>query len=218
MSTSEWLDQSFVAHWTAADTLGEFLATPRRMVATIVGADRPVYLVIDIGSGPGDFLAIMLEAFPRARGVWSDVSPAMAERARDNLARFGDRVSFRTADMLDLAALPAPADLIVTSRASHHLDPASLAAFYADAAKHLAPGGWLANLDHVRSPGPWEQRLRAARRQLIPPAANPSPHRHPNPLPTVTEHVTALAAAGLTDAEIPWRGLYTCLFLARRDG
>lgn len=220
-ATTEWLDPDFVARWTAADSLAEFLLVPRRISATLVaqdfaGGSRTTPVVLDIGSGPGDFLATMLEAMPGSRGVWSDVSPAMAETARPRLERFGERVSYAFADMTELAPLPAGVDVITTSRASHHLSVAELAAFYAAAADHLSGGGWLVNLDHVTPAEGWNDRLRAARKALIPPSAKASGHAHPNPLPSVADHLEALRAAGLTDVETPWRGLYTCLFMARK--
>jgi trans-aconitate methyltransferase len=219
MTTSEWMDEKLAARWTAADSLKEMLVVPRRMSATIVVADRPeTALVVDVGSGPGDYLATLLDAFPSARGVWTDVSPAMEDIARPELARYGDRIDYRLVGIEDLSPLPAGADVITTSRASHHFDAATLARFYTEAAAHLAPGGWLVNLDHVLSPGAWNRRLRDARKALIPPKKEGTGHSHDKPLPTEAEHLSGLAAAGFTDVAMPWRSFYTCLFMARKNG
>jgi SAM-dependent methyltransferase len=219
MTTSEWMDEKLAARWTAADSLKEMLVVPRRISATIVAADRPgTALVVDIGSGPGDYLATMLDIFPAARGLWTDLSPAMEDIARPELARYGDRVEFRLVGIEDLSPLPAGADLITTSRASHHFDPDTLARFYTEAAEHLAPGGWLVNLDHVLSPGAWNRRLRDARAAMIPAKKEGTGHSHDKPLPTADEHLSGLAAAGFTDVAMPWRSFYTCLFMARKDG
>jgi len=111
MTTSEWMDEKLAARWTAADSLKEMLVVPRRISATIVAADRPgSRLVVDIGSGPGDYLAALLDAFPAARGVWTDVSPAMEDIARPELVRYGDRVEFHLVDIEDLSPLPGGAD------------------------------------------------------------------------------------------------------------
>lgn len=219
MTTSEWMDERLAARWTAADSLKEMLVVPRRISARIVAADRPgSTLLVDVGSGPGDYLATFLDAYPVARGVWTDVSPAMEDIARPELARYGDRVEFRIVGIEDLSGLPDRADVITTSRASHHFDAATLARFYTEAATHLAPGGWLVNLDHVLSPGAWDRRLRAARKAMIPPKKEGTGHSHDKPLPTAAEHLSGLAAAGFTDVEVPWRTFYTCLFMARKDG
>ena len=219
MTTSEWMDEKLAARWTAADSLKELLVLPRRISATVIAADRPgTALVVDVGSGPGDYLSTMLDTFPAARGVWTDVSPAMAEIARPALAGYRDRVEFRLVDLEDLSPLPEQVDVITTSRASHHFDADTLARFYASAAGHLAPGGWLVNLDHVLSPGAWDRRLRDARAAMIPPKQDGTGHSHDKPLPMVEEHLAALAAAGFEDVAMPWRSFYTVLFMARKSG
>lgn len=219
MTTCEWMDDKLAARWTAADSLKELLVLPRRISATVIAADRPgTALVVDVGSGPGDYLSTMLDTFPAARGVWTDVSPAMAEIARPALAAYRDRVEFRLVDLEDLSPLPERADVITTSRASHHFDADTLARFYASAAGHLAPGGWLVNLDHVLPPGAWDRRLRDARAAMIPPKQDGTGHSHDKPLPMVEEHLAALAAAGFDDVAMPWRSFYTVLFMARKSG
>jgi len=219
VTTSEWMDEKLAARWTAADSLKELLILPRRISATVIAADRPgTALVVDVGSGPGDYLSTMLDTFPAARGVWTDVSPAMADIARPALAGYRDRVEFRLVDLEDLSPLPEQADVITTSRASHHFDADTLARFYASAAGHLAPGGWLVNLDHVLSPGAWDRRLRDARAAMIPPKQDGTGHSHDKPLPMVEEHLAALAAAGFEDVAMPWRSFYTVLFMARKSG
>ena len=219
MSTSEWMDEKLAVRWTAADSLKELLVLPRRISATVIAADRPgTALVVDVGSGPGDYLSTMLDTFPAARGVWTDVSPAMADIARPALAAYRDRVEFRLVDLEDLSPLPEQADVITTSRASHHFDADTLARFYASAAGHLAPGGWLVNLDHVLSAKAWDRRLRDARAAMIPPKQDGTGHSHDKPLPMVEEHLAALAAAGFDDVAMPWRSFYTVLFMARKAG
>jgi len=219
VTTSEWMDEKLAARWTAADSLKELLVLPRRISATVIAADRPgTALVVDVGSGPGDYLSTMLDTFPAATGVWTDVSPAMADIARPALAGYRDRVEFRLVDLEDLSPLPEQADVITTSRASHHFDADTLARFYASAAGHLAPGGWLVNLDHVLSPGAWDRRLRDARAAMIPPKQDGTGHSHDKPLPMVEEHLAALAAAGFEDVAMPWRSFYTVLFMARKSG
>lgn len=219
MTTSEWMDEKLAARWTAADSLKELLVLPRRISATVIAADRPgTALVVDVGSGPGDYLSTMLDTFPAATGVWTDVSPAMADIARPALAGYRDRVEFRLVDLEDLSPLPEQVDVITTSRASHHFDADTLARFYASAAGHLAPGGWLVNLDHVLSPGAWDRRLRDARAAMIPPKQDGTGHSHDKPLPMVEEHLAALAAAGFEDVAMPWRSFYTVLFMARKSG
>jgi SAM-dependent methyltransferase len=216
-----WRDPAFAGAWASGDSMGDLLALPRRIAASLVGLDRPEpRLVVDIGSGPGAFLAVFLGEFPSARGVWSDVSEPMLDRARDGLAAYGDRVDFRLADMTDLAGggIPRDADAIITSRAAHHLDPAGLAAFYEEAAGHLVPGGWLINLDHTGPADVWDTRFRAVRPIFAKPRSDEPKHHHNYPLPSIRHHLDAYAAAGVADVEIAWKALYTCLFIGRKAG
>jgi SAM-dependent methyltransferase len=198
----------------------DLLDLPRRIAAAVVAADSPEpRVVVDAGSGPGDVLAAFLDEFPGARGIWTDASEEMRGIAAGRLARFGDRVEYRIADMTDLAAggVPPGVDVITTSRASHHLDPPALAGFYARAAALLRPGGWLVNIDHVGPDDAWDQRLRAARKRLIP--ARPGPgHHHRYPLPSVRHHLDGYAAAGIGDVEVAWRAFVSCLFMGRSEG
>jgi SAM-dependent methyltransferase len=218
LAATVWSDRDFARAWAEGDALRAMLDLPRRISAAVVAGDRPEpSCVVDIGSGPGDYLAVFLEAFPSARGIWTDASPAMLEQARERLAGFGDRVTYRIADMTDLGdAVPDAVDVITTSRASHHLDRAGLLDFYAAAAGHLAPGGWLVNLDHTGSRDAWEGRLRAARTLLRTGPSERAAHHHDKPLPTIADHVDGYAAAGITDVDIAWRAFVTCLFMGRR--
>lgn len=216
-----WQDDDFARAWTAGDTLVDILAFPRQLAAAIVAHERPeTTLVVDIASGPGAFLEVLLDAFPNARGIWSDASESMQALGRETLGRFGDRVSFTIGDMTDLevAGIPEGADVIVTSRAAHHLDRNGLADFYRQAAAHLAPGGWLVNLDHTGPEDVWDRRYRAVRPIFNKPGRTEQKHHHNYPLTSVDDHMSGFASAGLTDVDIAWRAMYTCMFMARRDG
>ena len=215
-----WNDRDFALTWTANDRQDGLLALPRAMAAAIVAADRPdCRVILDVASGPGSFLASFLKEFPEATGFWSDASATMLATARERLDTFGRRVEFRLVDMTDLrgAELPHDVDVIATSRASHHLDHDGLAAFYRDAAARLAPGGWLVNLDHIGVEPMWDQRLRASRHRFVPVRGDRTHHHHTHPLAGVADHLQALAAAGLTDVDVPWRAFYTCLIVARAN-
>jgi SAM-dependent methyltransferase len=213
-----WRDPGFARSWAEGDSYRDLLDFPRRMAAGVVAGDNPEpACIVDVGSGPGAVLAVFLERFPAARGIWTDASEAMLGLAKERLAPFGDRVEYRIADMTELAGagLPAGLDVITTSRAAHHLARDGLFAFYAQAASLLAPGGWLINLDHIGPDDVWDQRLRAARRQFGVSPDGPK-HHHTYPLTSVSDHLDAFAAAGITDVEVVWRAFYTCLFMGRR--
>lgn len=142
----------------------------------------------------------------------------MLDRARIDLARFGPRVSFTVGDMTELraAGVPGGADVIVTSRASHHLDREELHGFYREAAGLLAGGGgWLVNLDHIGPPDVWDKRYRSARRQFGAYRPSAPSHHHNYPLPSAEDHLDGYRAAGVEDLDIAWKAFYTCLFMGR---
>jgi SAM-dependent methyltransferase len=212
-----WSDPEFAQSWIAKDNQGDLLDMPRRISAALVAEDRPgTRLVVDVASGPGAFLEVYLDEFPQARGVWSDASPTMMDEAKQRLARFGDRVEFVIADMTDTGWLPADADVITTSRASHHLDHDSLHGYYREAAAHLAPGGWLVNLDHIGPAEPWNTRLRSVRKRFIPAKTSKSSHHHDYPLCGLDDHLSGYASAGVSDVEVAWRAFVTVLLTGRK--
>jgi SAM-dependent methyltransferase len=203
-------------HWAGGDGLRDFLDLPRHMAIAIAAADLPaVNQVVDVGSGPGEFLAVALDRCPAATGVWIDLSPAMQTLARARLSGHASRVQYVVSDLdrLDRIVPAGSADLIVSSRVTHHLGADALAAFCTAAATALRPGGWLANLDHILIDEPWAARLRQARSELV--APNQPGHAHDRPLPTVDQHLAALTAAGFTDFDVPWRAFSTVLILAK---
>ena len=124
-----------------------------------VGATAPAS-VVDLGCGPGQLTASLLERWPSARAVGVDSSAAMIERA-DQLA--GDRLSFTMADLRDWQA-EQPVDVLV-SNATLQWVPGhrSLLPTWV---RSLAPGGWLA----IQVPGNFEE---PSHRLLLELAADP---------------------------------------------
>lgn len=212
-----WQDGGVAREWARGDRLEGLLTLPRRMTADLLSlGERPVRRIVDVGSGPGAFLEVLLDRLPEAQGVWTDVSPAMLTLAKERLGRFGDRVEYRTlaAGALAEVAAPGTVDAVVTSRVTHHLAADELARFYADADRLLGQWGWIANLDHVGLPEPWAGRLSAARRLMVPP--NPSAHGHDRPHPALEDHLDALATCDGLDVVVAWRAYATVLLVAGR--
>lgn len=217
MTTEYWTDPAGARAWAQRDAQRELLALPRRIAAELIAIDNPEpQTIADIGSGPGAFLAVMLERFSGVRGLWRDISQTMRQLADENLKPYIERVEFLQADMTDLSELPGNLDAIITSRAIHHLDHDGLVKFYCDAATHLAVKGWLINLDHFAPPGDWNARLREVRKRLIPATGRQAKHEQPHPLASLPDHLAGLSQAGFSDIDVPWRSFGTALFAARK--
>ncbi|MDQ1628212.1 MAG: tRNA (cmo5U34)-methyltransferase [Actinomycetota bacterium] len=217
-----WQDHDYVATWMDRDQHKALLDFPRALTAAILADDEvDPRLIVDIASGPGDYLAVMLMQFPHARGLWADSSPAMLDVAREKLAHFADRIDFQLVDMKSLGELDVPSstDVVVTSRAAHHLSNEELLTFYASCLGLLRPGGWMANLDHTQPPGTWKERYKRVRRRDQAPRQGPElpSHTHDQAPPTVAEHLEGMTAAGFCDVELVWKTYHTGLFMGRRE-
>ena len=213
-----WQSADYVGQWAGEDVLARLLETPRQIsIALIRDAGIVVSHVVDLGSGEGPYLADALRAFDGAHGTWVDSSKPMLKRARERLAEFGDRVTFVVAPAEELAAAGVErADVIVSSRALHHLALDALGRCYRDVNDLLTPGGFFFNLDHVGSSSDWEQRYRRIRDQFTGSRQKKlSPHREDEPLHAVSEHLRRLEAAGFAAIDVPWRMLYTALIAAQ---
>jgi trans-aconitate 2-methyltransferase len=93
--------------WDAASY--DRIADPMTRWGTVVQDRLPLRgdeTVLDAGCGSGRVTERLLDRLPRGRVIALDGSPAMVEAARGRLARYGDRVSFVTADL----AAPLPLD------------------------------------------------------------------------------------------------------------
>ncbi len=216
-----WHEQSYVAQWADEDVVADMLDLPRKLSAALVADDGvEVEHVIDLGSGHGPYLALFLRTFPAARGTWVDSSEPMLELARERLAEFGDRIEYVVADVERLAEVELePAQVIVSSRALHHSSPEVLTEIYRACFEATAPGGFLFNLDHVGAQGEWDGRLRSIRSQFVGKRRSElAPHRDPDRLATMEEHLERIAAAGYETPDVAWRMFYTVLLAGHRAG
>jgi trans-aconitate methyltransferase len=215
---ASWKEGAYVADWVGDDVLADLLALPRKISAALVEASGiEVEHVVDLGSGHGPYLELLLDAFPQASGTWVDSSPPMEPLARESLARFGDRVSYVLGDIEHVQGLGLePAQVIVSSRAIHHFSHDSIRRLYRAAYEALTDEGWFFNLDHFGTPSDWKRRYRAIRDRFTGPRKEPlRPHREPFELTVPETQVQWLRDAGF-DADIPWRTFFTALLAARR--
>jgi SAM-dependent methyltransferase len=208
-----------VNQWAGEDVFADLLDLPRRISAELTAVTGiPVRHVVDLGAGPGGYLAQFLRAFPGARGSWVDSSEPMRELACEELAPLGQRVLYVLGDVERLTEIELDrADVVISSRVLHHFSPQALERTYRDVYALLAPGGLFFNLDHIGVPENWEPRYRrvrdrftGARKERL------KPHRHDFPLRPLGQHLGWLASAGFEEVDVPWRTFYSALVVARR--
>lgn len=212
-----WAARDFVDRWIAGDSLATVLELPRRMTAALVRESGiEVRRVVDVGSGTGTFLRVLLEEFPHADGVWIDASDAMLERARTSLGDLGERVAFAVGDLREPETLPLDGDVVVSARAIHHFRPEDIERFYRKAGGALSPGGFMANLDHFAAPDDWGPRYRAVRPSFVADGGGAGDsHSHDAPPQPLDDHLDWLRDVGFEEPDVPWRFFWTALVIAR---
>jgi SAM-dependent methyltransferase len=199
-------DPPAVNLWSSAEHALAYLAQagsiPRRAegeAALLECLPPGLSRVLDLGSGDGHLLGLVLAARPDARGVASDFSSTMLERLR---ARFAgnDRVSIIEHDLDQPLPSMGPFDAIVSSFAIHHVSHARKQALYAEIFDALQPGGVFCNLEHVASPTqPLHEQFLAAL-GVAPADEDPS-----NKLLDVHTQLWWLRSLGFQDVDCHWK-------------
>jgi tRNA (cmo5U34)-methyltransferase len=203
MGTSEnrWTDvEHALGYLERADTLPHRVEGERVLVELL--PDR-VTRVLDLGTGDGRTLALVLAARPEATGVGLDLTETMLERARQRFA--GDQsVQLGQHDLstsLDGQALAEGTfDLVVSSFAIHHLDDEHKRRLHHEVAERLAPGAPFLHLEHVRSTS---ERLHLEfldALDIAPEDDDPS-----NQLVFVGDYFDWLREAGFEDVDCLWK-------------
>jgi tRNA (cmo5U34)-methyltransferase len=182
--------------------LGRAREIPRRVegeTALIECLPPIVSRVLDLGSGDGHLLALVLAARPGAEGVALDFSPAMLERSRARFERNADATV--VAHNLDEQLPPLGRfDVVVSCFAIHHVSHARKKALYAEIFDVLEPGGVFCNLEHVASPtGRLHDQFLSAL-GVAPADEDPS-----NKLLDVHTQLEWLRAIGFDDVDCHWK-------------
>lgn len=149
MSAPEWSDPAHVEHYLRSTRDRDWAVTIDRALLEQIPAGAGT--ILDLGTGDGRLLALLLDDRPERAGVGLDASEPMLAGAR---ARFADD---RRIELIrhDLSA-PLPElgsfDAVVSSLAIHHLEHPRKRSLYREVFELLVPGGVFANYEHVASP------------------------------------------------------------------
>ena len=106
--------------------------------------------VLDLGSGDGRLLGLVLLARPRISAIALDFSTAMLVRLRGKFSSTGN-VQVIDHDLQNRLPQFGKFDAVVSSFAIHHLTHERKRALYAEIFAALNPGGVFCNLEHVAS-------------------------------------------------------------------
>lgn len=145
----EWRDVEHVDRYLARAS--EFPRRAEGESALLEKVPAEVRRILDLGTGDGHTLALLLGERPEATGVGLDFSEPMLGAARERFA--GDeRVELVEHDLGEPLPALGSFDLVVSSFAIHHLEDGRKQALYREAFGLLEPDGVFANLEHVASP------------------------------------------------------------------
>ncbi|HWI21510.1 MAG TPA: class I SAM-dependent methyltransferase [Baekduia sp.] len=146
--------ESFEAHAPEYNSLRRSLIPPYERfygaaVEAVGFARGAVHRVLDLGAGTGLLSAHVADAYPVARFVLQDGSPAMLDQARDLLgARIEESVVSDFADPLPHGEF----DAVISSLAIHHVSDALKRDLYQRILAVLRPGGVFVNAEHIAAP------------------------------------------------------------------
>ena len=107
--------------------------------------------ILDIGSGDGRLMSLLLLHCASATGVALDFSPAMLERLQERF-RSGNRVRVLEHDLDRPLPDLGMFDVVSSSFAIHHLTHERKRQLYEEIWGRLRPCGVFCNLEHVASP------------------------------------------------------------------
>lgn len=214
MAVNRWPDTDHaLAYLAVADTIPHRTEGEAALCEFLPGrCDR----VLDLGTGDGRLLAIVLTVHPAATSVAVDVSPAMLAAARERFE--GDAgvtiVEHDLSDPLDgVAEAGGPFDAVVSSFAIHHLDHDRKRSLYGEVLERLRPGGAFLNLEHVSSPTEALHHDFLAALDIAPSDEDPS-----NQLLDVETQLGWLRDLGFVDVDCHWKWRELALLAGRRPG
>jgi len=149
----EWQDPNTVAKFLAREDKSEHELAFEHLVSILPFDKEASIRILDLGAGAGAFSSVLLDAFPNSSATLADFSSSMMEAGADNLRRFDGRYCYVELDMNGAdwpADLKGPFDVVVSSRAIHHFYNDQKEVIFRNAFERMAPGGVVANWDHIR--------------------------------------------------------------------
>ena len=167
--------------------------------------------ILDLGTGDGRLLALLLLHCKDAQCVGIDNSPTMIDAANERF-RNEPRVQILTHDLEQALPNFGSFDAIVSSFAIHHCTNKRKRTLYAEIFDRLTPDGVFCNLEHVASP-----TMSLHQRFLDSLGMIPANEDKGNILLDVETQLGWLREIGYQDVDSYWKWLELCLFGGSRQ-
>ncbi|MCW3999396.1 MAG: class I SAM-dependent methyltransferase [Candidatus Bathyarchaeota archaeon] len=166
--------------------------------------------VLDLGTGNGRLLSLVLLKYPEAEGVALDFSMPMLAEAKANF-KDKPRVTIVRHDFSEPLPDLGCFDAVVSSLAIHHLEDPRKKQLYSEIHRILNAGGVFCNLEHVSSPTPTLHSRFIAKIGQTPQTEDPS-----NRLQNVETQLGWLREIGYVDVDCSWKWLEVALLSGYR--
>jgi SAM-dependent methyltransferase len=205
---SEWQrPEHAAAYLVRADGVPQRAAGEAALLEELpAGVER----VLDLGSGDGRLLDLVLGARPAASGVAVDFSSHMLDRLRTRFAG-NPRVSVVAHNLEDVLPNLGAFDVVVSSFAIHHLVHTRKRELYAEIWARLSAGGVFCNLEHVASASAYGHDRFLQAMGIGPADEDPS-----NQLLDVHTQLTWLRDIGFVDVDCYWKWRELALLVGRK--
>ncbi len=170
-----------------------------------------VQRVLDLGSGDGRLLDLVLRARPSACGVAVDFSPPMLERLRQRFDG-SERVQIIAHNLEEPLPSLGPFDVVVSSFAIHHVEDERKRQLYVEIWQTLTVGGVFCNLEHVASASPYGHKRFLDAMGRTEEDEDPS-----NKLLDVHTQLVWLREIGFADVDCYWKWRELALLVGRKN-
>jgi tRNA (cmo5U34)-methyltransferase len=167
--------------------------------------------ILDLGSGDGRLLALVLADRPEAEAVALDFSSTMLDRLRHRFAP-NPRVQVVEHDLSEPLPELGTFDAVISSFAIHHLIHPRKRELYAEIFARLNSGGVFCNLEHVASPTPTLHTQFLTAIGYTPETEDPS-----NKLLELHTQLAWLCEIGFNDVDCHWKWRELALLSGNRS-
>ena len=207
-----------MSEWQSAEHAAGYLEradqVPHRSageVALLEEIPAGVSRILDLGSGDGRLLELVLRARPQAAGVALDFSPHMLDRLRRRFEG-SPRVEIVNHDLEHSLPELGLFDAVVSSFAIHHLVHERKRQLYGEIWRILTAGGVFCNLEHVASASAYGHARFLEAMGTAPEDEDPS-----NKLLDVQTQLEWLREIGFADVDCYWKWRELALLVGRKD-
>lgn len=167
--------------------------------------------VLDLGTGDGHLIALLMQTHPKAHFTGLDISVHMLAAANSRF-RGNPQVTLYQRDLNESLKGLGEFDAVVSSLATHHLTDSGLTRLYSEIFELIGPGGVLCNLDHV---SPSTEHAHRYFYDLLGDAADCFDDFRSKP-PAVAQHLQLLRELEFSDVACRWHWLEMALLVASR--